>query len=136
MKKKTTKAAPKRGVVLESVVGRFLVVSSPKVDDPLKEVTGDIEGTFDTQEQAEAFIREDGRGSFNLDGANEGRNEDWCSAMFICKCVAVRKAIPIVSVRVEVVDAVPTPNPGHHAEPRLGGDSVDGVVGIPNQEKQ
>ena len=111
MKNQKSKAATKRGVVLESAVGRFLVVSSPKVDDPLKEVTGDIEGTFDTQEKAEAFIREDGRRSFNLDGANEGRNEDWCSAMFICKCVAVRKAIPIVSVRVEVVDAVPTPNP-------------------------
>jgi hypothetical protein len=27
-------------------------------------------------------------------------------------------------------------NPSHHAEPRFGGDSVDGVVGIPNQEKQ
>ena len=25
-------------------------------------------------------------------------------------------------------------NPSHHAEPRLGGDSVDGVVGSPNQE--
>ena len=122
MKKKTTKAAPMRGVVLESVVGRFLVVSSPKVDDPLKEVTGDIEGTFDTQEQAEAFIREDGRGSFNLDGANEGRNEDWCSAMFVCKCVAVRKAIPIVSIRVEVVDAVHTPNPtGKAADHKTGG---------------
>ena len=27
-------------------------------------------------------------------------------------------------------------NQSHHAEPRFGGDSVDGVVGIPNQEKQ
>ena len=122
MKNQKSKAATKRGVVLESAVGRFLVVSSPKVDDPLKEVTGDIEGTFDTQEKAEAFIREDGRRSFNLDGANEGRNEDWCSAMFICKCVAVRKAIPIVSVRVEVVDAVPTPNPtGQAAGHKNGG---------------
>lgn len=25
-------------------------------------------------------------------------------------------------------------NPSHHAEPRLGGDSVDGVVGTPNQK--
>ena len=25
-----------------------------------------------------------------------------------------------------------TANPSHHAEPRLGGDSVDGVVGSPN----
>ena len=25
-------------------------------------------------------------------------------------------------------------NPIHHAEPRLGGDSVDGVVGTPNQK--
>jgi len=86
------------------------VVSSPKVDDPLKEVTGDIEGTFDTIQQAENYIREEGRDSFNLDGANEGRNEDWCSAMFICEVVAVRKAIPIVSVRVEVTDVV-QPNP-------------------------
>ena len=117
MKSKKAKAATKRGVVLESVVGRFLVVSSPKVDDPLKEVTGDIEGTFDTQEQAEAFIREDGRNSFNLDGANEGRNDDWCSAMFICKCVAVRRAIPIVSVRVEVVDAASTSNPAEQGTP-------------------
>ena len=133
MKNQKSKAATKRGVVLESAVGRFLVVSSPKVDDPLKEVTGDIEGTFDTQEKAEAFIREDGRRSFNLDGANEGRNEDWCSAMFICKCVAVRKAIPIVSVRVEVVDAVPTPNPSHH-DGAAPAPSVDGVVGSLNQE--
>ena len=112
MKREKTNAKRKPlAVVVKPVVGRFLVVSSPKVDDPLKEVTGDIEGTFDTQEQAEAYIREGWRGSFNLDGAHEGRNEDWCSAMFICKCVAVRKATPIVSVRVEVVDAVPTPNP-------------------------
>ena len=116
MKRKKTNAKRKPlAVAVQPVVGRFLVVSSPKVDDQLKEVTGDIEGTFDTQEKAEAYIREDGRGSFNLDGANEGRNEDWCSAMFICKCVAVRKAIPIVSVRVEVVDAVPTPNPNFQA---------------------
>lgn len=26
-------------------------------------------------------------------------------------------------------------NPSHHAEPRHGGDSVDGVVGLSNQEK-
>jgi hypothetical protein len=113
MKRKKTNAKRKPlAVVVKPVVGRFLVVSSPKVDDPLKEVTGDIEGTFDTIQQAENYIREEGRDSFNLDGANEGRNEDWCSAMFICEVVAVRKAIPIVSVRVEVTDAVPTPNAG------------------------
>ena len=28
-----------------------------------------------------------------------------------------------------------TSNPSHHAEPRFGGDSVDGVVQIPNKEK-
>ena len=27
-----------------------------------------------------------------------------------------------------------TPNLGHHAEPRFGGGSVDGVVGTPNQK--
>lgn len=27
-------------------------------------------------------------------------------------------------------------NPSHHAEPRLGGDSVDGVVGRPNSESE
>ena len=112
MKRKKTNAKRKPlAVAVKPVVGRFLVVSSPAVDDPLKEVTGDIEGTFDTIQQAENYIREDGRSSFQLDGANEGRNEDWCSAMFICEVVAVRKAIPIVSVRVEVTDAVPTPNP-------------------------
>ncbi len=111
MKRKKTNAKRKPlAVVVKPVVGRFLVVSSPKVDDPLKEVTGDIEGTFDTIQQAENYIREEGRDSFNLDGANEGRNEDWCSAMFICEVVAVRKAIPIVSVRVEVTDVV-QPNP-------------------------
>lgn len=35
------------------VVGRFVVVSSPKTNDPLREVTGDIEGTFYTIAQAE-----------------------------------------------------------------------------------
>ena len=114
MKRGNTNAKRKPlAVVVQPVVGRFLVISSPKVDDPLKEVTGDIEGTFDTLQQAETYIREDGRSSFQLDGANEGRNEDWCSAMFICEVVAVRKAIPIVSVRVEITDAVP-PNAGLH----------------------
>ena len=123
MKRGKTNATRKPlAVVVKPVVGRFLVVSSPKVDDPLKEVTGDIEGTFDTQEQAEAYIREDGRESFNLDGANVGRNEDWCSAMFICKCVAVRKAIPIVSVPVEVVDAVAYAQPtGQATDHKNGG---------------
>ena len=111
MKRGKTNAKRKPlAVVVKPVVGRFLVVSAPAVDDPLKEVTGDIEGTFDSIQQAENYIREEGRDSFNLDGANEGRNEDWCTAMFICEVVAVRKAIPIVSVRVEVVDAVPTHN--------------------------
>ena len=113
MKRKKTNAKRKPlAVAVQPVVGRFLVVSAPAVDDPLKEVTGDIEGTSDTIQQAENYIREGGRDSFNLDGANVGRNEDWCTAMFICEVVAVRKAIPIVSVRVEVADAVPTHNNG------------------------
>lgn len=58
------------------VVGRFVVVSSPKTNDPLREVTGDIEGTFDTIAQAEKYIHNVGSQDFTLDGSNEGRNEN------------------------------------------------------------
>ena len=33
-----------------------------------------------------------------------------------------------------IVDAIRTANPSHHAEPRSGGDSVDGAVGGKIQE--
>jgi hypothetical protein len=35
----------------------------------------------------------------------------------------------------DIVKNEQEPNPSHHAEPRFGGDSVDGVVQIPNKEK-
>ena len=107
MPRKKAKKSPVGRCTVPPIVGRFVVISSPDIKDQLKECSGDIDGTFDTREQAEAFIRAEGRECFNLDGANEGRNEDWCSACFIAQVVAVRKAIPIVSIRVEMADAVP-----------------------------
>ena len=120
MPRKKVKSARVGRCTVPPIVGRFVVISSSDAHDPLKECKGDIDGTFDTREQAEAFIRAEGRENFNLDGANEGRNEDWCSACFIAQVVAVRKAVPIVSIRVEMADAVP-------ANPTVEGRTAKGL---------
>lgn len=93
--------------IVQPAVGRFVVISSPCADDSLQDVKGDIEGTFDTRQQAEKYIRDEGLSNFELNGANEGRNEEWGSSMFICEVVAIRKAVPVVSIHMEVADAIP-----------------------------
>jgi hypothetical protein len=48
---------------------------------------------------------------------------------------ALEKARLFGDIQTSMAASNYKPNPGHHAEPRLGGNSVDGVVGGTNQEK-
>lgn len=116
MKKKNAKAAPKRGVVLRSAVGRLVVLQSENLKDPMTEVpeNASIGGTFDTMERVEQFIRADTHEFFPPDAGREGRNDDSTAPIYICQVLRVVKAVPIISMKVMVEDAVPTPNPGIH----------------------
>ena len=96
-----------------SVIGKYVVLSSPTAHDALEEVNenSEIEGTFNTLKEAEQCVRDEGD-CFSLDGACEGRNEDWGSSMFICQVLKVRKAVPIVNIKVELTTATPTTGAG------------------------
>ncbi len=126
MKRAKTKA--KGPVVvrsMDSIVGRLVVIQSQDLKDPMTEVpeTASIEGTFDTMERVEKFIRADTHEWFTPDGTREGRNDDQTAPIYICQVLRVVKAVPIVSMRVLIEDAG-APNPTLHppgcsaAEPR------------------
>jgi len=95
-----------------SVVGRLVVIQSEDLKDPMTEVpeTASIDGTFDTMERVEQFIRADTHEYFPLDAGREGRNDDQTAPIYICQVMRVVKAVPIVSMRVLIEDAG-APNP-------------------------
>ena len=114
---KTTKNAKSKAQAnrrtVPSVVGRLVVIQSEDLKDPMTEVpdTASIEGTFDTMERVEQFIRADTHEYFPLDAGREGRNDDQTAPIYICQVMRVVKAVPIVSMRVLIEDAG-APNPG------------------------
>ena len=95
-----------------SVVGRLVVIQSEDLKDPMTEVpeTASIDGTFDTMERVEQFIRADTHEYFPLDAGREGLNDDQTAPIYICQVMRVVKAVPIVSMRVLIEDAG-APNP-------------------------
>lgn len=106
-----------------SVVGRLVVIQSEDLKDPMTEVpeTASIDGTFDTMERVEQFIRADTHEYFPLDAGREGRNDDQTAPIYICQVMRVVKAVPIVSMRVLIEDAG-APNPtGQAADHKNGG---------------
>mgnify|MGYP001283978231 CR=1 FL=1 len=109
-KKAKSKAQANRRTV-PSVIGRLLVLQSEDLNDPMTDIpdTASIEGTFDTMERVEEFIRADTHEWFTPDGMHEGRNDDRTAPIYICKVMRVVKAVPVVSMRVLVEDAG-TPN--------------------------
>ena len=113
--KKRAKTKAKEPVVarnMGSIVGRLVVIQSEDLKDPMTEVpeTASIDGTFDTMERVEQFIRADTHEYFPLDAGREGRNDDQTAPIYICQVMRVVKAVPIVSMRVLIEDAG-APNP-------------------------
>lgn len=130
--KKRAKTKAKEPVVIRSmgsIVGRLVVIQSEDLKDPMTEVpeNASIGGTFDTMERVEQFIRADTHVFFPPDAGHEGRNDDRTAPIYICQVIRVVKAVPIISMKVMVEDAVPTPNPGRQPPP-VGG-RLDCVVG-------
>lgn len=117
-KKAKSKAQANRRTV-PSVVGRLLVLQSEDLNDSMTDIpdTASIEGTFDTMERVEQFIRADTHEYFPPESAHEGRNDDQTAPIYICQVMRVVKAVPIVSMRVLIEDAG-APNPGIDARPR------------------
>lgn len=112
-KREESKANPQaRRRPVPSVVGRLVVIQSEDLKDPMTEVpeTASIDGTFDTMERVEQFIRADTHEYFPLDAGREGRNDDQTAPIYICQVMRVVKAVPIVSMRVLIEDAG-APNP-------------------------
>ena len=112
--KKRAKTKAKEPVVvrsLDSIVGRLVVLQSEDPKDPMTEVpeTASIDGTFDTMERVEQFIRADTHEWFTPDGMHEGRNGERTAPIYICQVVRVVKAVPIVNLRVAIEEAQ-TPN--------------------------
>ena len=108
--KKRAKTKAKEPVVVRSmgsIVGRLVVIQSEDLNDPMTEVpeTASIEGTFDTMERVEQFIRADTHEYFPPESAHEGRNDDQTAPIYICQVMRVVKAVPIVSMRVLIEDA-------------------------------
>jgi len=120
------------GRSLDSIVGRLVVLQSEDLKDPMTEVpeTASIDGTFDTMERVEQFIRADTQEWFTPDGMHEGRNGERTAPIYICQVVRVVKAVPIISMKVMVEDAVPTPNPANLARESASVDQHS-VVGGP-----
>ena len=110
-KKAKSKAQANRRTV-PSVVGRLLVLQSEDLNDSMTDIpdTASIEGTFDTMERVEQFIRADTHEYFPPESAHEGRNDDQTAPIYICQVMRVVKAVPIVSMRVLIEDAG-APNP-------------------------
>jgi hypothetical protein len=116
-KKAKSKAQANRRAA-PSVVGRLVVLQSEDLKDPMTEVpeTASIEGTFDTMERVEQFIRADTHEYFPPESAHEGRNDDQTAPIYICQVMRVVKAVPIVSMRVLIEDAG-APNPSSDDRP-------------------
>jgi len=134
-KKAKSKAQANRRAA-PSVVGRLVVIQSEDLNDPMTEVpeTASIDGTFDTMERVEQFIRADTHEYFPLDAGREGRNDDQTAPIYICQVIRVVKAVPIISMKVMVEDAVPTPNPAVTLRSEAKVACRD-VVGSLNQEE-
>ena len=100
------------GRSLDSIVGRLVVLQSEDLKDPMTEVpeTASIDGTFDTMERVEQFIRADTQEWFTPDGMHEGRNGEQTAPIYICQVLRVVKAVPIVNLSVAIEEAQ-TPNP-------------------------
>ena len=125
--KKRAKTKAKEPVVvrsMDSIVGRLVVLQSEDLKDPMTEVpeTASIDGTFDTMERVEQFIRADTQEWFTPDGMHEGRNGERTAPIYICQVLRVVKAVPIVNLSVAIEEAQ-TPNSTGQTRPTNKGAS-------------
>ena len=104
MKSKTRKAAGKAS--LHPLVGCFIVIVTER-NTPQEKVSGEIEGSFKTQAEAEKWMIDDAVGTFSgsYRSLQNGNAEEWGSDTYVCEIKRVCRPVPVVKITARIMDA-------------------------------